>query len=156
LLFNLYENFNPELFDEGHIMLFGFEIPDTYWNIIKFLGVVFFTTVSWLIVTFITQPVKEQTLRSFYSKIRPGGPGWQSVIKKAKAEGIELVKEKDLKWDVPTGILCMMFGSMAIYSLLFSIGYSLYGQYNNALLFAAISLISVFFLIRFWRKLTIL
>jgi Na+/proline symporter len=156
LLFILYENFNPELFDEGYIMLFGFEIPDTYWNIIKFLGVVFFTTVSWLIVTFITQPVKEQTLRSFYSKIRPGGPGWQSVIKKAKAEGIELVKEKDLKWDVPTGILCMMFGSMAIYSLLFSIGYSLYGQYNNALLFAAISLISVFFLIRFWRKLTIL
>lgn len=155
LIFIIYENFKLLQLNSGSIMFFGSEIPVTYWNVIKFVSVVFFTTVSWLIVTFLTKPVKEQTLRSFYSKIRPGGPGWQSVIRKAKADGIELVKEKDLRWDVPTGILCMVFGCIFIYSILFAIGYYLYGQFNMSLLLASIALISIFFLIRFWRKLTI-
>ena len=155
LIFILYENFNQLQLDSGFIMFFGFEIPVTYWNVIKFVSVVFFTTVSWLTVTFITPPVKEQTLRSFYSKIRPGGPGWRAVLKRANADGIELVKEKDLRWDVPTGIVCMVFGSIAIYSVLFSTGYYLYGQYNISLLFVSIAFISLFFLIRFWKKLTI-
>jgi len=155
LIFIIYENFKLLQLNSGSIMFFGFEIPVTYWNVIKFVSVVVLTTVSWIIVTFITQPVKEQTLRSFYSKIRPGGPGWQSVIRKAKADGIELVKEKDLRWDVPTGILCMVFGCIFIYSILFSTGYFLYGQLNISLLLASIALISLFFLIRLWRKLTI-
>ncbi len=155
LIFILYENFNQLQLNSGFIMFFGFEIPVTYWNVIKFVSVVFFTTVSWLTVTFITPPVKEQTLRSFYSKIRPGGPGWRAVLKRADADGIELVKEKDLRWDVPTGILCMVFGSIVIYSVLFSTGYYLYGQYNISLLFVSIAFISLFFLIRFWKKLTI-
>ena len=155
LIFIIYENFHQFQLDSGFIMLWNFEIPVTYWNVIKFVSVVFLTTISWLIVTFITQPVNDQTLRSFYSKIRPGGPGWRSVIRKANAKGIELVKENDLRWDVPTGILCMILGSIAIYSLLFSIGYLLYGILNASLLFASIALISIFLLIRFWRKIKI-
>ncbi len=156
LVFIMYENLHQLQLDSGSILIWNFKVPVTYWNVIKFVSVVFFTTMSWLTVTFLTQPVNDQTLRSFYSKIRPGGPGWRSVIRKASAEGIELVKEKDLRWDVPTGILCMIFGSMVIYSLLFSIGYYLYGELNTSLLFFVISLISLFFLIRFWKKLTIL
>ncbi len=154
LIFIIYENSMQSHLDSGFIMFFGVEIPITYWNVIKFTSIVFFTTISWLLVTFITPPVKEQTLRSFYSKIRPGGPGWQGVVRKANAEGIELVKEKDLRWDVPTGLLCMVFGCLVIYSILFSIGNFLYGKLNGALLFVLIALISGFFLIRFWRKLT--
>ncbi len=37
------------------------------------------TTVSWLIVTFLTRPVEKETLHAFFRKIRPGGRMWSSV-----------------------------------------------------------------------------
>jgi len=39
--------------------------------------VVLVTTAIWMAVTFMTQPESKETLRSFYIKIQPGGPGWQ-------------------------------------------------------------------------------
>jgi hypothetical protein len=125
----------------------------TYWNIIKFTGIVLLTTISWIIVTFLTQPNSEETLRNFYRKIRPGGPGWKAVVDRAQKEGLELVKEKDIKWDVPTGILCMILGSMAIYSTLFAIGNLLYGKVVITLIFSGIAVLSTFILTRLWKKL---
>jgi Na+/proline symporter len=154
LLFILYENIMQSQSGNGSIPFFGFEMPMNYWNMIKFVGIVVLTTLSWLIVTFVTEPDKEQTLRSFYTRIRPGGPGWQSVIIRANAEGIELVKEKNLKWDVPTGILCMICGCIGIYSILFSIGYFLYDEIYLALLFFCMTIISIPVFIYLWKKLT--
>ena len=154
LIFILIENFSVSNPDAGTIQILGLQMSFTYWNVIKFTSIVLLTTLSWLTVTFLTKPVNEQTLRSFYARIRPGGPGWQALVSKARAEGIELVKEKDLKWDVPTGLLCMVFGSMIIYSILFAIGNYLYGKLNVSLLFAGIAFVSILLLIRYWRKLT--
>jgi solute:Na+ symporter, SSS family len=153
LLFILVENFGITHLGNGDISLFGLVFSFTYWNIIKFTGIVLLTTVSWIIVTFLTQPNSEETLRNFYRKIRPGGPGWKAVVDRAQKEGLELVKEKDMKWDVPTGILCMILGSMAIYSTLFAIGNLLYGKVVITLIFAGIAIVSTFILTRLWKKL---
>jgi SSS family solute:Na+ symporter len=155
LAFILLENFSLIDHDNGFISFSGIELSMTYWNIIKFTSIVFLTTLSWLVITFITKPVSEETLRSFYTKIKPGGPGWKAVVKRADAEGLELIKEKGLKWDVPTGLLCMLLGCIFIYSTLFSIGYFLYGELSSAFLFIGIAVVSLLFLIKSWKKLLV-
>ncbi len=153
LIFILLDNFVIDHLDNGMIEIMGLTTSLTYWNIIKFLGVVSLTTISWILVTFLTHPVADDTLRSFYKKIRPGGPGWEKVVVKARAENIELVKEKDLKWDVPTGIVCMILGCITIYSVLFAIGNILYGNLPYTLIFVGLTFGSSSLLIHFWNKL---
>lgn len=153
LVFILFDNFVIVHLENGMIEVLGLTTSLTYWNIIKFLGVVLLTSISWILVTFLTHPVADETLRSFYKKIRPGGPGWKSVVEKAKAENIELVKEKDLRWDVPTGIVCMILGCIMIYSTLFTIGNILYGNLAYTLIFIGLAFGSASLLINFWNKL---
>lgn len=153
LLFILAENFVLIPIGNGTVELFGFTLTETYWNIFKFTAVVFFTSLSWIVVTYLTQPVSEQTLRNFYIKIRPGGPGWKAVVDRAKAQGIQLVKETDLRWDVPTGILCMILGCLLIYSILFAIGNLLYANLVSTVVFVSVAAVSGFLLSRFWKRL---
>ena len=49
------------------------------------LYLVAWTTVCWLGVTWLTPPESEQTLVSFYTQVRPGGPGWVRVAAAAGA-----------------------------------------------------------------------
>ena len=154
ILFIFIENFVLVETGGRNVEIWGIETTMTYWNIVKFTGVVFLTSLSWLLVTAFTHPISEETLRSFYKKIRPGGPGWKPVVDRAKAEGVELVKEKDLKWDVPTGIICMLLGSITIYSILFTIGNILYGKFTHALVLILITIAAAYLLLRSWKRLT--
>src|SRR5262245_33429540 len=43
------------------------------------LTTVAFTTVAWLMVTYLTPPEPMEKLVSFYRRVRPAGPGWQPV-----------------------------------------------------------------------------
>lgn len=153
LIFILIENFVLKTTGEGRVEVFGIAASATYWNIFKFTGVVALTTLSWLIVTFLTHPVNDDTLRNFYRKIRPGGPGWKAVVDRAKADNIKLVKEGDLRWDVPTGLLCMMLGCVMICSTLFAIGNLLYANLTATLVFAGLAISSGILLARFWKRL---
>lgn len=153
LIFILIENFAMVRLPDGMVDIFGFQTSMSYWNVIKLLGTVILTSATWIIVTIFTYPVDEQTLRDFYKRIRPGGPGWRYIVERAEKEGIELIKEDNLKWDVPTGILCMILGTMMIYSLLFMIGNILYGNFGSSLFLGLIAAGSGFMLTRFWGKL---
>ncbi|MEX0681056.1 MAG: sodium:solute symporter family protein [Balneolales bacterium] len=153
LMFIMIENFLLDMHMDGTVTLFGVTSTVGYWNIVKFVGVVFLTSGSWILVTFLTKPTDENTLRSFYTKIKPGGPGWKKVVERAKRDKVNLVKENDLKWDVPTGILCMLLGSVSIYSVLFAIGNLLYGEFVYAFIFLGTSIVSTILLFRYWNKL---
>lgn len=153
LIFILVENFAMVRLPDNMVDIFGFQTSMSYWNVIKLLGVVILTSATWIIVTLFTFPVDEGTLRSFYKRIRPGGPGWKYIVERAEKEGIQLVKEDNLKWDVPTGILCMILGTMMIYSLLFMTGNILYGNFGSSLFLGLIAAGSGFMLTRYWGKL---
>jgi SSS family solute:Na+ symporter len=43
--------------------------------------IVAFTTASWLVVTFLTKPTDEATLRAFYRRVHPGGRLWQKIAR---------------------------------------------------------------------------
>lgn len=127
----------------------GFDPSESF----KILSGVAITTLAWVSVTLLTKPADDATLRSFYQRIRPGGPGWKAVVQKAANEGITLQKQNEMKWDVPTGILCMLFGATAIYSTLFAIGELIYGNMLLTLIFAALALSATLLLMHFWKQL---
>jgi solute:Na+ symporter, SSS family len=151
--FILVENFGLQELEGDRIILAGIETTMGAWNIFKFLSIVVLTTASWIVTSLLTKPADDDVLRSFYKKIKPGGPGWKKVLLKARNEGVELEKEKDLKWDVPTGILAMLLGAVTIYSVLFSIGTFLYNDTDLGFIFLSISVIAGSGMVFFWRRL---
>ena len=134
-------------------LAFEFIIPTNFSVEEKLIIGVTITTISWLIVTLITPPSNMETLQNFYKKIQPGGPGWKKVIEESKSKGITITGKKE-KWDVPSGILCMLFGSISVYSILFGIGYILYSQTTTGIIFLVISVLSVIALMKFWKRLS--
>ena len=115
-------------------------------NDIQLVLGVLITTISWIVVTLLTSPSDTKTLNEFYRVTQPGGPGWDQVIEDAKSAGIDLITEKRA-WNIPTGILCMVAGSVAIYGALFSTGYFIYGEYTNGFILLTVT-ISAFFILR--------
>jgi solute:Na+ symporter, SSS family len=154
LTFIIIENFFLTKLDD-QIHVFGLQMSATYWDILKLLGVVLLTSVSWITVTYLTKPVETATLRKFYTKIKPGGPGWKKIVDEARTDGFELTKESDLKWDVPTGIICMLLGAIAIYGTLFAIGEWVYGNYSAAIILSVVSVGTTYLLSLAWKRLSI-
>lgn len=104
---------------------------------LKLVSGVGVTTAVWLLVTLLTPADDEQTLRAFYRKIRPGGPGWARVTRAARADGEEL--EPAAGWGVPRGVRAMIVGCIAVWSMLFATGELLYGNYPKGLVLAAVA-----------------
>ena len=120
----------------------------------EFPAVVLVTTFIWLLVTFLTKPDNTESLINFCKKTNPGGPGWEKIRREAELQNIFFDKKyEDKKWSVPLGIICMLCGSFAIYSLLFSTGYFIYGEINNGLSFLIIGIVFSFGLKYNWNKL---
>ena len=134
-------------------LAFEFIIPNNFSVEEKLIIGVSITTISWLIVTMVTPPSNIETLQNFYKKIQPGGPGWQKIVNESEENGIIITGKKE-KWDVPSGILCMVFGSISVYSILFGIGYILYSKITLGLVFMVISALSVVLLMKFWKRLS--
>jgi Na+/proline symporter len=156
LAFIIIENFfmTAVVGQPGMVKVLGMTISATSWDIIKLIGVVVLTSATWIIVTFLTRPVNDDTLRSFYGKIKPGGPGWKKVIREAAEAGVPITSEKSKAWDVPVGILCMLLGCVTVYSALFATGYWIYGNITVAVLLTALAVIAAFALTKTWKKLS--
>ncbi|MGA7304000.1 MAG: sodium:solute symporter family protein [Rhodothermales bacterium] len=110
------------------------------------------TSICWIGVTFMTSPSDHSKLTSFIELVNPGGPGWRAVENEAHRRG-ESIRTQGGKWDVPTGILCMVFGCLTVYGTLFSTGYFLYGNLPAAAGLGAVAIVSAFLLLKAWRRL---
>lgn len=104
------------------------------------------TTAGWLTVTYLTPPEKQDVLAKFCTKIRAGGSGWRKV-----EEASDLPKATE-GWDVPTGLLCMMVGCLAVWTALFGVGKLLYGAIGVGCLLCVISVVSTICLMRLAGK----
>lgn len=110
------------------------------------------TTAGWVIVTLLTPPTEERTLREFLRKSRAGGPGWKDVIEKAKSEGDSLGFNEKYQWPVPFGIFCSLIGCVSIYCALFATGLFLYGRLITGSILSAASIVSAIVLLASWKK----
>ncbi len=77
------------------------------------------TTITWLVVTFLTPPEPAAKLREFYQRVRPAAAGWRAVI------GFEQQPSKQsLLWSAADWLA----GCALIYGSLFGIGYIIFGH----------------------------
>jgi len=118
---------------------------------LKFPFVVLFSTIIWLLVTFLTAPETDKVLFAFYTKTQPGGPGWEKIVTRAKKAKVSIIKTTE-KWSVPNGILAMVLGCVLIYSCMFAIGNYIYGEYTLAISLTGVVLVFSFLLLKIWKK----
>jgi hypothetical protein len=98
------------------------------------------TTVVWLAVTYATPPESVATLRAFYARVRPGGPGWRAVVPGAAAEG-----------GLGPGLLQWAVGCVVVYLGLFGIGDLVLGRYPRGLATLLLGLALTTYLVRATR-----
>jgi Na+/proline symporter len=101
---------------------------------------VLFTTVSWIVVTFLSAPAERATLQSFHEAIRPMGPGW-------KGAGIDTGSEAESE-SPAAAFLAWFLGCVVIYSALFGTGYALYGNGGIAVICLAVAAGAAWWLLR--------
>lgn len=121
-------------------------LPD--WQ--QFLIVVGVTTLGWIAAVFLGPVESEVTLRNFYRRIRPAGPGWKAVTDRARSEG-QLI-DCQSTGRLGREIFFAIAGCVAIYGLLFSTGYLLYGQYRSGVISLTLSMVAALCLWLNWKK----
>jgi solute:Na+ symporter, SSS family len=72
------------------------------------------TTIAWLAVTWLTRPESEETLRAFYLRVQPYGPGWRPV--EARVGGAQR------RGSLGRDLLNALLGCVLVYSALFGVG----------------------------------
>ncbi len=103
----------------------GWEFPNSFFLTVGF------TTVSWLLVTFITKPTEKQTLISFYNKVQPGG--WWAPISATQPEGFK-----------PGYLaLCWLSGITFTYAMLFGVGKFIFGEYSLAAIWLVTAVVAL-------------
>ncbi|MEX1062819.1 MAG: sodium:solute symporter family protein [Balneolaceae bacterium] len=97
------------------------------------------TTGVWLLVTYLTRPDDDETLRTFYNRVKPGGPGW-SRFRKPGDTAPSLWNEAGL----------VAVSALSIILFLYAIGQLFFGSFA---VFAGCILASVFIIWRVVKKL---
>jgi Na+/proline symporter len=104
------------------------------------LSTTLFTTIVWILVTFLTQPENDETLKKFYLQVEPQG-AWNSIREK-----LAIPKTKS---QIPVLILCWFSAVALTYSTLFFIGKLIFQEYYYALINLGIAVVS-FIILRYF------
>lgn len=129
-------------FEIVHVNI-GFEPIASHWKLLIGVGI---TTASWLLVTLLTAPEKDEILLSFYRKVRPAAYGWNSLLKRFPNEAVEPGK-------LPMEIGLMLIASIMVYAALFATGYWIYGNTVPAVITTVIAILGGVVVFRAWSKL---
>jgi len=119
-----------------------------HWELVLGVGI---TTVTWVMVTLLTKPESDDTLKSFYELVKPYGKGWNRFKEKMSSSGIQLEKGTGR---FSADLMAVILGIFIVYAALFAIGMFVYGEMMNGILLSALTLVSSVGLIRIWRKLS--
>lgn len=90
-----------------------------------------FTTVAWLIATFVTQPTDLQVLKKFYSRIQPAGL-WQPVVPKGGSAK---------KSHLPQLFGCWLLGIGLGYACLFGLGKLIFADWQGAIIYGIFAIV---------------
>ncbi len=105
-----------------------------------FLFIVLFCTISWLTVTFFTMPTNDETLSSFYKKVKPNGVWGKYSLNNSNENQLAPL------------FICWFSSIIMVYSSLFFIGDLIFQNYTEALIEGIIIAISLIILINQLKK----
>jgi SSS family solute:Na+ symporter len=84
------------------------------------------TIAAWLAATFLTAPERWETLQHFYRVVRPGGPGWRPLARRAP--------EVEPDRHIPLLLLAAVLAAGIVYLTLPGVGLLIFGNYTGAVL----------------------
>ena len=113
---------------------------------LKLVYSVTITTIGWLIVTFVTQPEKDEVLLSFYRKVTPAAFGWKKVLDRYPNEQQEIGQ-------LPKEIGLMLVGTVMVYAALFATGFFIYGNMMGGTIATVVALAGGAVVIKSWKNL---
>jgi Na+/proline symporter len=96
---------------------------------VRMITTVGITTIAWIAAAYLAPPTDDKTLISFYTKVRPAGPGWEVVRQKA---GLAHDANRTAADNLPLALLGWVSGCTTIWSALFTVGSILYEQWTQA------------------------
>jgi Na+/proline symporter len=112
------------------------------------LASVAFTTLVWVVVTYLTPPVERDVLIRFCRLVRPAGPGWRSL-----REAAQVGPAAD---NIPQALLAWVLGCTLVYAALFGAGNYLYGRLTIGVVFTVLFVLSGLWLAKvlsaIWRS----
>jgi solute:Na+ symporter, SSS family len=108
------------------------------------------TTACWVITAFVGPETDRRTLVTFYTKVRPFGPGWERIRLEAGVSREERVSARD---NIPLALVGWVSGCTLIWSSLFTVGNFLYGRTGTALLLLGVFGVSGLVLLRVVNRL---
>ncbi len=94
--------------------------------------IVAWSTLVWLVITFLTRPTDESKLRQFYTRVHPGGRGWREIAR-SLPEVVSDTGFSRLFINYVCGCLLVMF-------CLFGFGKIIFKEYLEGMLFLIIAL----------------
>jgi solute:Na+ symporter, SSS family len=109
----------------------------------SFFVTVGFTTLAWIVVTYLTPPTDTEKLHSFYRKVKPDGV-WKPV-----SQSLGMSTEKNSLFNLG---VCWFSSVVMTYSFLFFTGKLVFKEWKEAALCFAISLASFLLLRRYVEK----
>ncbi len=112
--------------------ILGLQFPDSFFITVSF------TTISWITVMFLTRPEKNETLNTFYHRVRP--EGWWHPVRK----NLELPETPSRLGGLA---LCWLFAVIMTYSILIGTGKLIFHEWNAALISLAVALVSGYLLV---------
>ncbi|MEO5820735.1 MAG: Na+:solute symporter, partial [Vicinamibacteraceae bacterium] len=95
------------------------------------------TTACWVATAYLAPQTDPEVLRSFYLKVRPGGPGWGPVRASLGVEADAAVGDP-----LPLALVGWALGCTMVWSALFTIGQALYGEWALATWLGATAVVS--------------
>ncbi len=98
---------------------------------VKIMYVAFASIACWILVTFVTPAESPEKLMAFYRLARPGGPGWKPIAKQCP--------HVDVDRNLGTSIVCAFLAAGIVYSVLPMTGNIIFGNYQSAMISAAIA-----------------
>ncbi|MFC1733607.1 sodium:solute symporter family protein [candidate division KSB1 bacterium] len=100
----------------------------------SFFITVGFTTIAWLVVTFITKPTNKNKLQEFYNEVKPEG-AWNPF------------RKETTKSNMVSLIICWLSAISMTYSVLFMTGKILFHEWQHALIWGSTALVSLIILV---------
>jgi hypothetical protein len=107
---------------------------------ISLVATVAITTLIWFAVTWLTPPTDPAVLRSFYLKVRPGGPGWKTMRAETGVPGADT--------SMAQALLGWVAAVLFVYAALFGLGSLLYGRTSIAFFWIVLFVVSGLVLFR--------
>lgn len=100
------------------------------------------TTIAWILVTYLTPATQVSTLQSFYAQVQPAG-AWANIARNFIPTQTNPLLPKN---NIFRLLACWLSSIIMVYSILFASGMLIFMQYDKALIYSIVALISFFIL----------